>query len=217
MTLDTNDLVRQLSERAGPVSRLPPPWVRAALWLAIGLSAVAAIVLMMSPRADLLVKLLEARFLIEQVAAFATAVTAAIAAFCLTIPAQSRWVALLPAAPLAVWVGSLGEGCLTSWLRMGTDGLRLSPDWFCFPAIAAVGFVPALAMVAMLRRGAPLMPRLTVALGALAAASLGNFGLRLFHAQDGSLMVLVWQFGSVALLSMLACCSGGQILRWRHA
>ncbi|WP_274609098.1 NrsF family protein [Mesorhizobium sp. L-8-10] len=86
----------------------------------------------------------------------------------------------------------------------------------CFPMIAAVGAVPALAMVTMLHKGAPLAPRVTVLLGALAAAALGNFGLRLFHPQDASLMVLVWQFGSVVLLSMLAGWNGRRILAWRH-
>src|SRR3546814_18751817 len=68
-----------------------------------------------------------------------------------------------------------------------------------------------------LRRGAPMAPRMTVALGALAAAAVGNFGLRLFHYQDAGLMVLIWQFGSVALLSALAGWSGGAVLHWPHA
>jgi hypothetical protein len=67
----------------------------------------------------------------------------------------------------------------------------------------------------MLRRGAPLTPSITVALGGLAAAGLGNFGLRLFHAQDASLMVLVWQVGSVAILTMAAACAGRLLLNWR--
>ena len=211
--MDTNDLVRRLTAGTVQVSRLPSPEVRTARWLAVALPAVAIVVLLMSPRDDLSTKLSESRFLIEQTAAFATAVTAALAAFCMIIPGHSRWIALLPAAPLAVWLGSLGQGCIRGW----SNGLEFYPDWICFPAIILVGTVPALTMLAMLRRGAPLTPHLTVALGALAAAALGNFGLRLFHAQDASLMVLAWQFGSVALLSVLACCSGGHLLRWRHA
>lgn len=178
---------------------------------------VALVVLLMAPRADLAGKLTEARFLIEQAAALVTAVTAAVAAFCLAVPGYGWKPALLPVLPLALWLGSLGQGCLESWLRFGDDAWRLTPDWVCFPSIVMVGAVPALAMVLMLRRGAPMAPRLTVALGALAAAALGNFGLRLFHPQDASLMVLVWQFGTVALLSALAGWSGASILRWPHA
>jgi len=77
-----------------------------------------------------------------------------------------------------------------------------------------VGAIPAITMVVMLRRGAPLMPSTTAALGGLAAAGLGNFGLRLFHTQDASLMVLVWQVGSVFVLAALAAGVGRYILNW---
>ena len=75
----------------------------------------------------------------------------------------------------------------------------------------------AIAMVIMLRKGAPLFPRVTIALGALAVAALGNFGLRLFHVGDASIMVLFWHFGSVALLAVLAATIGRQVFHWRHA
>lgn len=214
--METDDLIESLATRHKPIRRLPPPRKRALYWLSIALCGVAAIVVMMSPRDDLAAKLTDTRFLIEEVAALATAVAAAFSAFCLIIPGRSPVVALLPAPPLAVWLGSLGQGCWQSWLTYGDEALQLSPDWICLPAIAVVGAVPAVAMVAMLQKGAPVAPRTTVMLGALAAAALGNVGLRLFHPQDASLMVLVWQFGSVALLSMLAGWGGRLILVWRH-
>src|SRR3546814_13413246 len=116
----------------------------------------AIVVMLMSPRDDLVEKLSEARFLVEQAAAVATAVTAAIAAFCLIVPGRSRRLALLPLFPLAMWLGSLGFGCMQSWLQFGTEAWQVYPDWVCFPAIAMVGAVPALTMVIMLRRGAPM-------------------------------------------------------------
>jgi hypothetical protein len=215
--METVDLIQRLAMSVRPVRLLPPPWLRTAHWLAIALSSMAIVVMLMSPRDDLLEKLSEARFLIEQAAAVATAVTAAIAAFCLVVPGHSRKRALLPIFPLVIWLGSLGYGCLQSWLQFDTEAWQVYPDWICFPSIVMVGAVPALTMVIMLRRGAPMAPRLTVSLGALAAAAVGNFGLRLFHYQDASLMVLIWQFGSVALLSALAGWSGGSILHWPHA
>jgi tetrahydromethanopterin S-methyltransferase subunit C len=71
-------------------------------------------------------------------------------------------------------------------------------------------------MVVMLRRGAPLAPRVTIALGALAVAAVGNFGLRLFHLGDASIMVLFWHFGTITLLSAFAACLGPQVLYWNH-
>jgi hypothetical protein len=216
LKVETDDLIERLATSHNRIRRLQSPWKRALHWLSISLLGVAVIVILMSPRGDLVAKLTDTRFLIEEAAALATAVSAAVVAFCMTVPGHSRKIALLPIAPLAVWLGSLGQGCLQAWLRFGDEAWRLSPDWVCFPAIALVGAIPALAMVAMLRRGAPLAPRTTVMLGALAAAALGNVGLRLFHPQDASLMILVWQFGSVALLTMLAGWGGRRILAWRH-
>jgi hypothetical protein len=143
-------------------------------------------------------------------------VAAAVAAFATTIPGRDRRIALLPLLPLGVWLGSLGYGCVQTWVRYGASGLTLQPDWVCFPAIALVGAAPAIAMAVMLRRGAPLAPRLSTLLGGLAAAGLGGFGLRLFHAQDASLMVLVWQVGSVFALAGLAGLAGRRLLRWRQ-
>lgn len=215
--MNTEQLIAKLSADARPVRRLGSPLGRALFWLAIGIPYVALIVLIMSPRPDLASKLGDPRFVLEQGATLVTAVLAAAAAFSLGIPGRSRWMALLPVPGLAVWVGSLAQGCWQAWVRAGVDGLVLRPDLVCFPAIALAGAAPAVAMVAMMRRGAPFAPYLTVALGAFAAASLGNFGLRLFHPQDASLMILVWQFGTVAIYSALGGLFGGRILPWRSA
>lgn len=213
--MDTEKLIQTLAATAQPVRPLPRPWMRSAAWLAIAIPYIVLVVYVMSPRADLISKLTEGRYLIEQFAALATGIAAAIAAFATTIPGYSRKVLLLPVLPLAVWLGSLGQGCFSAWVQSGPNGLSFQPDWFCFPAIVLVGSIPAIAMVAMLRRGAPLMPCTTVTLGGLAAAGLGNFGLRFFHPQDASLMVLVWQFGSVFILTALAGCLGRYVLNWR--
>lgn len=214
--MQTDDLIKRLSGYVEPVDLLPSPSVRLALWLAITVPSVAVVVLFMGPRDDLARMLGETRFQVEQAGALATALAAAFAAFSAVIPGRSKWPLLLPALPLAVWLGSLGQDCVRILLMTGPAGLRIEWDWVCLPAIAVVGAIPALAIVVMLRQGAPVMPCIAVALGALAAAALGNFGLRLFHAQDASLMVLVWQFGAVVFLTAIAGFAGRYILPWRH-
>jgi hypothetical protein len=211
---NTDKLIEHLAQTGEPVRPLPQPWIRTAIWLALVVPYIAVVVALMSPRADL-AKLADARFLVEQIAALLTGVTAAAAALATTIPGYDRRIVLLPVLPLAVWVASLGQGCLQDWIEFGPAGLSLRPDWICFPAIALVGAVPAIVMAVMLRRGAPLTPHLSAALGGLAAAGLGNFGLRLFHPQDASLMVLAWQFGSVFALSVIAASAGRYLLNWR--
>jgi hypothetical protein len=209
---ETSELIGRLASDAGRVKILPPPERRVLLWLLLALPYVAAVALVMGLRADLGDKLSETRFLVEQVAAAATAIAAAFAAYTAVVPGRARWPLFLPLAPLAVWLGSLGQGCLA-----GEAGLVFFNDWICLPVIALVGALPAIVMALMLRRGAPLYPHLAVALGGLAAAALGNVGLRLFHPVDASLMVLVWQFGSVALLACLAGLFGPLVHNWRHA
>jgi hypothetical protein len=90
---------------------------------------------------------------LEQAAILTTALTAAIAAFASVIPGRHRKICLLPLAPLAVWLASLGEGCASDWLRFGADGLQVRPDWECAPAAIFIGIIPAVVMIVMLRRG----------------------------------------------------------------
>jgi hypothetical protein len=215
--MNTDGLIEQLAQSCKPVRALPPPWIRTGIWLAVAAPYVTLVILLMSPRPDLVGKLGDPRFLIEQAAALLTGITAATAALATTIPGFDRRIALLPALPLAVWLGSLGQGCLSDWINLGSGRLSLQPDWMCFPGIVLVGVLPAIVIAVMLRRGAPLSPRLSTALGGLAAAGLGNFGLRFFHPQDASLMVLFWQVGTVFALTAASAWIGRYFLNWHIA
>jgi hypothetical protein len=214
--METNELIARLAADAMPVRRLPSPSTRMLLWLAISLPAVAAVIALMPVAVDLARALADRQFLIEETATLATALAAAVAAFCSVVPGYDRKILLLPLVPLAIWLATLGQGCLQDWVRANAGGLELRPDWDCLLPASLIGIVPMIAMVIMLRRGAPLLPRATLALGALAVAALGNFGLRLFHLGDASIMVLFWHFGSVGVLSVIAAAIGRYILRWRH-
>lgn len=66
----------------------------------------------------------------------------------------------------------------------------------------------------MLRRGAPLTPHLTAALGGLAAAGLGNLGICLFHPHSSNLVMLVWHCGTVLAVAALAGVAGGRVFSW---
>jgi hypothetical protein len=215
--METDELIRRLAAGTTAVRRLKRPWMRGLLWLAIALPYVAVVVRGKLMMMDASQALADPRFMVEQAATFATALTAAIAAFASIVPGMDRRIFLLPLAPLALWLASVGHGCVQDWLRFGADGLTIRPDWECLPSATIIGIVPAVAMVVMLRRGAPLCPRLTLALGALAVAAMGNFGMQFFHFRDASVMLLVWHLGNVAVLSVLAGWLGKHVLGWRHA
>jgi hypothetical protein len=216
--MDTDALIQELANAAAPVRRLPAPWARMLLWLALSVPFLAGVIWLMMP-GDInpVAALADRRFLLEEAVLLVTALVAALAAFASVVPGYDRRILLVPLVPFAVWLTSLGEGCWRNWVALGADGLALRPDWDCLPPAILIGIVPALAMVMMLRRGAPLLPRISIALGALAVAALANFGLRLFHLGDASVMVLFWHLGGAAVMAGLAALAGRRVLYWRHA
>jgi hypothetical protein len=213
----TDDLIRQLAAGAAPVRRLRPPWLRAVAWLAIASAYVALVVLLHPGMPQVTRDMLDLRMIVEWCAAVATALTAAWTAFCSTVPGYDRRLLWLPVVPALVWGGSLGAGCLGDWLRYGPDGVAIHADWACLPPAILIGSVPLVVILAMLRRGAPLRPHVSVALAGLAVAGLGNAGLRFFHPGDASVIILVWHAGVAFALTALAGVLGRMVLNWRGA
>jgi hypothetical protein len=212
----TEDLVKTLAVNAEPVTPLPSPHVRMLIWFSISVAYAALVVLLVGPRPDLAERLADVRFVVEVAAAFMVSMLAAAAAFCAECPGRPLWERFAPVPAIAVWLGTLGDGCWRAWIQEGPSGLTIMPDFLCFPSIVLISLVPAILILAMIRRGAPIAPVSTTALAMLAAAALGAAALRLFHTQDASIMVLVWQFGSVAILALLGALFGRRFLRWSH-
>jgi len=209
----TEALIDRLTEHARPVRPLAPVPYRVGVWVLVAFGFAAAMVWAISPRPDLQERLNDMRFVTEQMGALLTAIAAAIAALTLTIPGLSRGWRFLPLVPGLAWLGTLLSNFLSDQ-RHATQPLQLTPDMQCFFLIALIGSLPVVVLVSMLRQGAPLAPRLTVAMATLAAGALGNFALRFFHMQDEALMILVWQVGSVAALALLAVPFGHRLLAW---
>ena len=217
MTMDTDEFIKRLASDLRPVRPLRPAWTRALLWMGIALPCVAVVVWNKLMMVDVVQITTDTRFAVEQAAALATALTAAIAAFRSAVPGFDRRILLLPLVPLGVWLASVGNGCVQDWIRLGADGMTIRPDWDCLPMAAIIGIIPGAAIVVMLRKGASLHPRVTLGLAALAVASVANFGLQFAHAREASIMVLAWHLGAAAVLSALGGCLGDRVLSWRPA
>ena len=97
---------------------------------------------------------------------------------------------------------------------LGAAGLHVRADWDCAVLALILSALPASAMLLMLRRGAPLIPAVSLALGMLAAAAMANFGLRIFHAGDLSIQILVWHAGGTVVVAMIASLVGPRVLNW---
>lgn len=213
----TEDLVKNLAANAAPVTPLPSPHIRMLIWLSISVAYAMLVVIVVGLRPDIDAKLADPRFLVEITSAFLVSMLAAYAAFSAECPGSPLWERFAPVPAIFLWLASLGGGCWQAWIQNGPAGLTITPDLHCFPSIVLIGIVPGILILAMIRRGAPIAPLTTVALAMLAAGALGAATLRLFHTQDASIMVLIWQFGSVAVLAALGGLLGRQFLSWRHA
>jgi hypothetical protein len=214
-TTDTETLIRELADRTPPVQPLARPGMRAAAWLAIAVPAALLVVVMMTARDDWVSRLLMPRVISEEIFALATGILAAIAAFASVVPGYDRRVLFLPLVPLALWLGGLGQSSVRDWLQLTSQGFSMQSEWVCLPATMMAGAVPAIAMAVMLRRGAPLTPRISALLGGLAAAGLGNLGVCVTHHAYGNVLVLVWHVSIVLLLTIVVGSAGRRLLNWQ--
>jgi hypothetical protein len=213
--MDIDHLIQQLADSAQPVNRLLAPWRRTARWLVASLAYVGVVVAACLLAGGGVPGSIEPRLVLELAAILATAIVAAIAAFSSVVPGRDRRFLLLPLVPLGLWLATLGHGCLQDWQALGGAGLQVRADWDCALPALILSVLPAGTMLLMLRRGAPLVPAVSLALGALAAAAMANLGLRIFHAGDVSIQVLVWHLGGAAAVAMIAGALGTRVLDWR--
>ena len=210
--MKTEDLIGQLTAGLRPVRRLPPPGLRAALWIGFAVLVVAACVVVFGPRHDLMERMTRPHEVAQFAFAVATGVLAAIAAFELSLPDRSERWALLPLPTALAWGATLGVGCMADMDRMGPAALALGTSWGCFRFIVLMGVPLAVSLVWMLRHAGPIRPVPVAALGGLAGAALSAAGLSLFHHLDAALMVLLWHGGST-LVVVIGFLLAGR--RWR--
>jgi hypothetical protein len=210
----TPDLIDALVMSATPVHRLRPPGVRAALWLLMAAAILLLLAVAHGVRPDLSAKLYQQIFVVGMAFALATAVFAAIAAFRLSLADTSRWWMLLPAPALTLWVSTIGYGCLTDWVSIGPDGVRIGEAIRCFATLLLTSVPLSLAMLIMLRHAAALRPTAVSITGGLAVAALTSFALSLIHDLDATIMILVWNLGTAAIIAGLASAFGRGAFAW---
>ena len=215
MTNDTEQLIQRLTEHVSPTRPLARPWIRTAVWLAVSVPYLAVVLSVVALRNGLPSLTLDTRFIVEMVAGLAAGIAAAVCAFGSVIPAYNRRFLILLTVLLAIWLGSVGQNCIQEWVRNGSQTLSLRHDLACLPFIVFLGSFPAVVLALMLRRGAPLTPHLTAALGGIASAGVGNLGLRLVIPEEANVGLFVWHIGGVLALAAVAATVGHHLLNWR--
>jgi hypothetical protein len=213
----TPDLINALVESAAPVRRLRPPLVRTAMWLLFATLVLGLIAIAHGVRPDLAERLRQPVFVISMFGALATGVLAAVASFRISLPDSSRWWLLLPFPALALWVSTIGYGCLADWVSMGPDGVHLGEAVRCFATLFMTSVPLSIAMLVMLRYAALLRAPEVSIVGGLAVAAFTSFALSLFHDLDATVMILMWNLGAAALIAALGILFGRSMFAWMAA
>lgn len=212
--ITTPDLIESLVASAAPVQRLRPPLARAAGWLLFAALILALLAVSRGVRPYLELSLQQPVFIIGIAASLATGILAAVASFIVSVPDRSRRWLLLPVPTLLVWLATVGYGCLTNWVSIGPAGISLGETARCFATLVLVGAPLSLAMLVMLRHAALLSPTPVAITGSLAVAAMTSTALSLFHPLDATLMILIWNLGTAALLVALGGLFGRRMFSW---
>jgi hypothetical protein len=198
--ITTPEMIELLASRAKPVRRLRPPLVRATFWLVLVMLIFGLLAVAHGTRTDLAQQLARPEFALGLAASLLTGVLAGVAAFFLSLPDRSRAWGLLPVPTLVLWISTVSYGCLTHWVDIGPDGVRMGEAARCFATLLVTSLPLSLGLIVMLRHAAWLRPTAVTLTGGLAVAAMAATALSLFHNLDATIMVLIWNFGVAAII-----------------
>ena len=201
----TEALIADLAGGLRPVRRLPAPWLRSALWLAVVLLGAAVLATVFDPRVALARVLAAPDLWLAALGAVLTAILAAWAACALSVPGySSRW-AWLPVPSAVLWLGASGLGCLRGLVLVTLHRATWSDAMTqCLPFILRNSVLLAIPLGVLLCWARPLRPGLVAAMGGLAVAAASASLLLFDHPFDASIEDLVVHV--VAVLGVVLAC-----------
>jgi hypothetical protein len=211
--MNTEDLIQRLGDNLQPVRPLAPPWRRAAVWLACAAAYLGGVVLLAWARGRSLDG--AGANVAQQVALIATAMFASVAAFASVVPASDKRVLGIPLVTGLLVMATLLWGCVVDLRVHGTLGIGRETDWPCVVSISFGGLLLWTLGVAMLRRGAPMTPRVSSVLAGVAAFSVANIEACLSREHTYTMTVLLWHGMTTALLVTTLAYVGRSLLRWK--
>lgn len=210
--MKTENLIAALSADAATSGTAPErgwPWVAAALAL-----SGALLYAVLGPRADMLAAL--APFTLPKtLLPLALGALALALAFRNARPGQptGRLPLLIVAVPLLAALFALLRLALTDpsdWAAQAT-GRTLLP---CLITIPLMALLPLAALLALLRRGAPLSPALAGLAAGLATGGLAATLYSLHCTEDSPLFWALWYSAAIAITGALGALTGARLLRW---
>ncbi len=211
--METTSLIKTLANAAQPVRAIRPPFVRTTYWLLI---AAAVLILLLAEhglRSDIVSQLRNPLFLVGTAASFLTSVLAAHSCLIASLPDRSRFYLLLPLPPLAVWMATVGYGCLTNWVSYDAGGLRMGTAVQCFATVLLVSLPLSISMFVMLRHTVRLRPTFVTLVAGLAVAGMTSTAMALLYRLDATIMNLIWNLGTAALIIIFKAIFGRRVLK----
>jgi hypothetical protein len=208
--LRVDDLIDGLASRLTPVRRLRPPMLRVAVWLGALVVLAVALYVVLNGQAGTMG---DRPYVVPAfIAAIATAVLAAVAAFHLSLPDRADAWALLPLPTLALWLALSGLGCLADLGEPTAWGARWAETRECLLVILGSAVPLSLLLVLMLRRARPeRVVRVALIAGIASAAAAGGI-LMLVHPHNSTALDIAIHavcFSAVIGLNTLV---GGRLL-----
>lgn len=204
-------LIDTLSGELSPVVALAHPLRRAMIWIACSIAYLFLFLTLSGFRNDIASALTSGCFLCEIALVGMIGISAALASAWLCIPdgTQNRAVVIAPLAGLAVFAVWITARTFTEPVYMP------HMHWdHCFNTGIAMGFVPALALIILSRRGATTAPLLMALMNSLAVASLGFIGLRLGCGADSIGHAIIMHLLPFAAAGLLAGLAARKLYRW---
>lgn len=209
--MKTDELIKGLSADAAPRMPMDRAW-GLALMAAVMLAAMTFFVLL-GPRADLSAALGSPRFIFKFVVTLALATTALRLLRAAASPgAPVRWQPLLVVPALLLVAIVMELVAVPAGERMAR--MMGANNMLCLLAIPAIGLLPLICFLMMLRHGAPTRPVLAGIVAGLLSGGLAATFYAAHCADDSPLFVALWYSLAVAILALAGAVGAKLAARW---
>jgi hypothetical protein len=212
--VNSDELIRSLATDLRRVRRLRDVEGRTLLWAAFALACVSIGTAVIGHRSDLSDRLRDPTYLVENGSLLLMFVVSARSAFQLSIPGMERGrvTRTLPVVGLLLWVSLIAVR-----LVPGASPPASQPGVMCVERMTGLALAPAVALLAMLRRAAPLRRGWAGVCALLAAGSLAMLGTQMLCMRDEPRHVFVWHVGPVVAAALVGAGLGKLFLSRRAA
>jgi hypothetical protein len=203
-TSNTDRLIERLVADAPPVRRLADPRRRAGLWTAIAVACAAAGIAWFGMRRDMPGVLAFVPFDARVALLAATMWLAVLAALRLAVPGADprAWTRWWPLGLLGIAIAAVGLEALIAAV-WGAGAGAPSFHWQCVRKVAIVEVVPAIAVIALIRRATSLDLVWTVVLGLVAAGAVAALAAEMTCPVLLPMHVLLWHLLPIAAVAAL--------------